>query len=107
MGFDETRDVGCAVAVAGQKGLDRFRVGEVEASASGHEKLARGRGHAFEDGDAETVLAQDFGGGQACGAGPYDGDVFQEEECFLFRLGGEAYHVLMLRMEVQGSSVAT
>jgi hypothetical protein len=45
------------------------------------------------------MLAKDFGGGQACRAGPYDGDVFQEEERFLCRSGGEAYHVLEWRMD--------
>jgi hypothetical protein len=52
------------------------------------------------------MLAKDFGGGQAGRAGPYDGDVFQEEERFLCRSGGEAYHVRERRMDSKDPSAA-
>jgi hypothetical protein len=79
---------------------------EVQASTSGHEKFSRGRRHAFENGDAETLLAKDFRGNEACGARPYNDDMFQEDERFLFELAARLTTVLLRCVIVEGSVFA-
>lgn len=63
------------LAIALEKLLQRFAVGEIEAAASREEKLATYRRHTLVDSNARTTRRQNFSRHQPRGTGTDDGDI--------------------------------
>ena len=57
------------LAIAGEEGFQRLRMGEIQAPSSRQQKLAGGRRHMVKDGDFDTALGQDLRRHEPCGPG--------------------------------------
>ena len=73
-GFDRGGQPSGRGAIARQKRLKRFGVGQVQSAAPGHQQLAADRRHAVVDGDRAAGAGQYLGGHQTRRPAPDDGD---------------------------------